>query len=222
MMKRTSIVVLVAALAGAGVFAAYHSDAPASPRVASPATAAHADMAETTTLPPGHPSISGMNGAHDAPPAAPDDFPAAITWTAPGAWKTMPSSSAMRLATYRIPRAPGETEDTELTVVRAGGSTDANIERWLGQFDDRGKDTRTIKTIHGMTATVVEVHGTFLGGGMSMGATESSRTGWALLAAIVETPGSPYFFKMTGPTKSVTAARPAFDALLASITPASP
>jgi len=150
-----------------------------------------------------------------------DGSPPAITWTAPAAWKTSPNPSTMRLATYRVPRAPGDTEDTELSVVRAGGTTDANIERWLGQFDDAGRDTRTARILHGMTTTVVEVHGTFTGG-MAMGTAPASHPGWALLAAVVETPGSPYFFKMTGPTRSVTAAHGAFDALLASVTPTSP
>jgi hypothetical protein len=44
-----------------------------------------------------------------------------------------------------------------------------------------------------------------------------SHPGWALLGAIVETPGSPYFFKMLGPSPSIQTARPSFDRLLASL-----
>ena len=128
----------------------------------------------------------------------------------------------MRLATYRIPRAAGDTEDTDLSVVRAGGTPEANIERWVGQFDNAGKDVRTVKLVHGLKVTIVEVKGAFLGGGMTADNTPSSHPGWALLGAIVEARDMPYFFKMTGPAKSVAAARPAFDALIASATPASP
>jgi hypothetical protein len=225
---RTSMLVLCAALAGAGLFAIVHSDSTASARDS--ATTAESPPAatalpalppqETSPLPPGHPDIGARNGVHGSAPTPADEPSApAITWTAPTAWTTSPSASAMRLASYRIPRASGETEDTELSVVRAGGSVDANIARWVGQFEEAGKDTRTVKTIRGMPVTIVEVRGTFLGGGMAMGGSSTPHPGWALLAAIVETPGSPYFFKMTGPAKSVSAARPDFDALLASVAP---
>jgi hypothetical protein len=42
---------------------------------------------------------------------------------------------------------------------------------------------------------------------------------WTLLGAIVETSGSPYFFKMTGPQATVRAAHVAFDRLIESVTP---
>jgi hypothetical protein len=32
----------------------------------------------------------------------------------------------MRIATYRVPRAPGETEEAELGVTRAGGTASSN------------------------------------------------------------------------------------------------
>jgi len=227
MSNRTSIAALVLAVAGAGAFAIYHSDAPASPRVPPvPAqkveTTAGMQDAPTSTLPPGHPAIGSRSGTHDEAPApSGDSSPPAITWTPPSAWTVASNPSTMRLATYRVPRAAGDTEDTELSVVRAGGSPEANIERWIGQFDNAGKDTRASKTVRGMSVTEVEVHGTFMGGGMAMGAAAGSHPGWALIGAIVQTAGEPYFFKMTGPTRSVSAARPAFDALLASVTPTS-
>jgi hypothetical protein len=217
--KRAPILVLGASLLAAGLFAVFHSSSPAIEPVRAQPTEARTSVPDTSALPPGHPPIGAPNGA--TPPMRDEKEAPALTWTPPPAWNVSPSQSAMRIATYRIPRAPGDTEDTELSVVRAGGSPEANIERWLGQFDKAGKDTRTTRTIQGMPVTVVEVQGTFLGGGMAMGGAPSSHPGWALLAAIVPTPGSAYFFKMTGPAKSVVAARPAFDALLTSLTPAS-
>jgi hypothetical protein len=135
----------------------------------------------------------------------------------PDAWKTVPNTSSMRIATYRVPRAQGDTDDADVSVTRAGGGTEANIRRWVGQFDEAGQDKRTEKTVRGLKITTVEVSGTFIGGGM-MGGASGPKKGWALLGAIVETPGSPYFFKLTGPAASVRAARPAFDALLTSVT----
>lgn len=220
---RTPVLVLGAALAGAGLFALLHTNSPA---VARDATPEHSTIdlpsSEPSTLPPGHPAIGTRNGAHDhVPPLAEESSAPALTWTAPATWKASPSASTMRLATYRIPHAAGDVDDAEMSVVRAGGSADANIERWIGQFDEAGKETRETETIRGIPVTIVAVRGTFLGGGM-MGSASTPHPGWALLAAIVEPPGSPYFFKMTGPAKTVSAARAPFEALVASVTPVSP
>jgi hypothetical protein len=147
------------------------------------------------------------------------DDPASVSWKVPDGWQTVPNPSTMRLATLRPPRAAGDTEDAELSVIRAGGSVDANVQRWLGQFDDAGKDEREERTVAGMKVTIVQVKGSFQGGGM-MGGAPSKKPGWALLGAIVEAKGTPYFFKMVGPAATVKAAKVGFDKLMASLTPA--
>jgi hypothetical protein len=53
---------------------------------------------------------------------------------------------------------------------------------------------------------------------MMAGGAATSHPKWALLAAIAETSGTPYFFKLTGPLATVKAARPAFDAMIDSLT----
>jgi hypothetical protein len=40
------------------------------------------------------------------------------------------------LATYRAPKAAGVTEEAELPIVRAGGGTEANLQRWAEQFTE--------------------------------------------------------------------------------------
>src|SRR5665213_1722504 len=209
--SRAPALLLATALIGGGAFAVFHTDSAASAEGnGAPIAEAHGGSDDPTTtppplpenamsaLPPGHPSIAqsgtDMNGA----PSVADAPPSAQFWVAPPTWKIVPNPSTMRLATYRIPRAEGDTQDTDLSVVQAGGTTDANIDRWLGQFDQAGKDTRTVKVIHGMKITVVEVQGAYLGGGMTADNKPVSNPGWALLAAIVETPGTPTFFKMVG------------------------
>jgi hypothetical protein len=113
----------------------------------------------------------------------------------------------------------GDTEGAELSVMRAGGTTDANIERWVGQMQSAGEAKKVEKTVRGLKVTVVEISGTFTGGGMT-GAQAASHANWTLLGAIVETKdGSPYFFKMTGASATVRGARPAFDAMIDSLTP---
>jgi hypothetical protein len=130
----------------------------------------------------------------------------------PAGWTSLPNPNAMRIATYR-PAA-----DSELIVVRAGGTTDANIERWIGQFDEPAQTQRSRKTIHGLGVEILEVRGTYAGSGMP-GAPTAPRPGWSLLGAVVETPGTSYFFKLVGPSDQVQSAHASFDALVASIRP---
>ncbi len=178
-----------------------------------PAANPHAER----DLPQGHPPIG--DSASNAPPRAPGEA-AAITWKMPGAWSEARSPSAMRLATYAVPRAQGDAVDAELSVSRAGGSTDANIQRWIGQFDDAGKEVTRERQVNGLKVTSVEVAGTYAGGAMMPSGGGGRHPKYALLGAVVETEGTSYFFKLTGPAATVRAAHAAFDAMLEGITPA--
>jgi hypothetical protein len=157
-------------------------------------------------------------GPAQMPSGGPEDMPA-IAWRVPPSWQTVPNPNAMRIATYHAPKTGADAEDAEMSVMRAGGSTDANIQRWVGQFADPGTPKRAEKKVRGFKVSVVEVSGTYQGGGM-MGGAPAAKPGFTLLGAIVETNGSPYFFKMIGPAATIAAARPAFDTLIDSIRPA--
>ncbi len=164
----------------------------------------------------GHPPVGGGNAMGGAPGGAmPAERPeASITWTVPARWQQVPHLSTMRIATYRMPHAPGDAEDPEVSVTRAGGDTEANIARWIGQFDETGRKSakRTERTVAGFRVAIVEVHGSYQG--MS---SPEPEPGFAMIGAIVETPGMPHFFKLTGPSKSVDAARAELDALISSV-----
>jgi hypothetical protein len=221
MWTRVAPIVLGVVVLGAGVLAFMGPRTPSEP---TPPVSNDHDRAPAprSDLPPGHPAVNGAESstapAANQPSAPPgQDHGATITWTVPSDWQSMPNPSAMRMATYRVPG-----DGAEMAVARAGGTTDANIERWRGQFagaaDDKPK--RTEKTVHGLKVTIVELAGTYTAMGMMPGAAPSEpHAGWALLAAIVEAPGFPYFFKLVGPASAVRAARPHFDSLVASISP---
>jgi hypothetical protein len=163
-------------------------------------------------LPPNHPPIGGSS-PHGAMPAPLNEAPT-LSWKMPGDWQETPNPSALRLATYHV---PGEAE---MIVARAGGSTEANIQRWLSQFDNAGADTRDERTIRGLHVTLVQVAGTFAPSPMmTAGAAPQAHPGWALEGAIVETSGSPYFFKLIGPAPAIKSAQPSFERLLASLQP---
>jgi hypothetical protein len=240
---RNSSVVLVVGLVAAGGFALYYGKGAPAPS-ATTAPAAQADPQDmqadpnapgpvdpNAPLPPNHPDIRGgaMGAAMGQPPndsvhaglgggagAAGEAEPPALTWKAPKDWASAPNPSAMRVATYKVPRAPGATEDTELAVVRAGGDVATNVARWAGQFEGSPAPNETHKKVHDLDVTIVQIEGTYLGG---MGPATGSHANWAMLGAIVETKGESYFFKMTGPAATVRAARKPFEAMMDGVAP---
>jgi hypothetical protein len=171
-------------------------------------------------LPSNHPPLEPTAPPHAADPGKADEK-LAINWRVPQSWRSIPNASTMRIGTYQVPSRGSGADAAEMTVVRAGGSTDANIERWLGQFADASGEKRTERRVHGLKVTTVEVGGTFTGGSgpMAMAAQPVRHPGWALLGAIVETEGSPYFFKLLGPAATLRQARAEFQSLIDSIAP---
>jgi hypothetical protein len=138
----------------------------------------------------------------------------------PAGWQKVPSSSPMRKATYRVPAKDGE--DAEMAVFYfkgEGGSTEANIQRWIGQFPDAkpSEVKRSQRTVGTTTQTIVEVTGTYASG--MPGGSATPKSGYRLIGAVVETPVGPYFFKLTGPKKTVDAARDSFFGMLDSVKP---
>ena len=147
-------------------------------------------------------------------------------WTAPAGWKTE-APQPMRAATYTVTAAPGDKANAECAVYffgsGQGGSVEANIERWKGQFqgvDGKPAAAKMIKrsTGSGITITTIDTTGNYsgLGGPLSSG---HSVPGYRLLGAIVEAPGGNIFVKFTGPAKTIAANQAKFEQLLTSFQP---
>lgn len=146
-----------------------------------------------------------------------------LTWSdAAGLVRRQPKSS-MRAAEYGVEGDP----QAELTVFYfgegQGGAVEPNIARWIGQFTQPdGSDTaqrakRSEIQVQGMSVSLVEATGNYGGGMGAPGAAPSGVSDAMLLGAIAVGPKGPVFFKFTGPRAAVTAARPAFDALIQSL-----
>lgn len=149
-----------------------------------------------------------------------------LTWSAPKAWEPQ-GARAMRVATYRIPPAKGDAEPGELAIFYfgqgQGGGVDANVKRWVGQFQKPDgspvaeKDTaRKKESVNGLPVTTVDVKGTYAGGGPMMGPS-TPKPGYRLLGAIIEGPEGAVFFKLTGPEKTVAAAEKPLRKMLQSV-----
>jgi hypothetical protein len=121
----------------------------------------------------------------------------------------------MRKATYKIPRASGDTEDAELTVSSAAGGVEPNIKRWSGQFGNAEPKVEQ-RSPNGLKVTVVELKGTFASGSM-MGGPSAAKEHYMLLGAVVDDGERQHFFKMTGPERTVSAAKKDFDAFVGTL-----
>jgi hypothetical protein len=143
--------------------------------------------------------------------------PNEIAWDAPAAWKKSDEPRPMRKATYRIPHAPGDTDDGDLSVTQVGGTVEQNIKRWSEQFEKKSQTKRSERVVGGLKVTIIELEGDYLGMA-SPGGGADGKPAWALLGAIVETK-VPTFFKLTGPKKTIAAARGDFDRFVDSIHP---
>jgi len=154
------------------------------------------------------------------------DSGAGIKWTVPAGWKAE-AERPMRLATYTIPHAAGDADNGECGVYYfgqgQGGSVDANLDRWIGQFlQADGKASKAAakiekRTQHGMKITTVDVSGAYTGMGGPMGQAGTPKPGYRLLGAIIEGPQGSVFFKFTGPVKTVGQNQAAFEKMLASV-----
>jgi len=151
---------------------------------------------------------------------------AGVRWTAPDGWANE-GSRPMRAATYRIAPAAGDKASAECGVYffgpGQGGTVDANLERWKGQFkDSNGKVAAAQiakRTVHGLTITTIDTAGEYSGMGGPMAASSSTVQGYRLLGAIVAGSGGNIFVKLTGPAKTIAANQQKFEQLLASFQP---
>ncbi len=132
-----------------------------------------------------------------------------LSWSVPAGFQKDAPANTMRIAQYRIPAGGGGAKDGELAVfffgAGSGGGTQANLERWAGQFkQDDGSDpmkkakTETFTSAGGLKITTIEVTGRYESSGMG-GGPSYNEPGWMLYGAVVEGQGGPWFFKAVGP-----------------------
>lgn len=140
---------------------------------------------------------------------------AGLKWTAPAGWASN-GSAPMRAATYTV-------QDAECVVYffgeGQGGSVQANIERWKGQFTLNGQPAPakiSKRTVHGLRVTDMDVTGSYSGMSGPMMTPQSPKPDSRMLAAIIEGPGGNIFVKFTGPAKTIAANQAKFEQLVGS------
>jgi hypothetical protein len=145
---------------------------------------------------------------------------AGVEWSVPKRWSEQ-AARQMRVATYTIPAAEGDAEPAECAVFyfgnSQGGSTDMNIDRWVGQFEAANPPARSDRDVNGLKVTLVQIAGTYLSPGGPMMQSQGKKENYRLLGAIVEGPQGSVFFKLTGPAKTVGECEGEFNAMIGSL-----
>ena len=148
-------------------------------------------------------TASGLIGAD-----APKTFQVSeFTFNRPEKWEWVETTSAMRKAQLKV---PGKNKDESAEVVffyfgeGNGGGTKANVERWLGQFQNQPSPKIEEGKIGTHKVTYVQVEGTYMSG--MPGGPRTPQPNSMLNGAIIEGGNGNVFIKMTGPAALVKSA----------------
>jgi hypothetical protein len=131
----------------------------------------------------------------------------------PSGWTSRPPSSNMRLAEYSAGRDGAEVV-AYFFGPGQGGSIEANLARWKGQFSNPAGgpvDEVTARESSGaFPLTIAEYRGSYARG-IGAGATaDKALPNHMLLAVVADTPKGRIFFQMYGPVRAVEAQRAAY------------
>lgn len=151
-----------------------------------------------------------------------------LSLEAPAGFERVRPKSMMVETEFAI-ASEGDAPAGRMTVMGAGGSVEANIDRWAGQFtqpdggDTKGKVSTKKLEIAGTKVTIVDISGTFLDqpGGPFAGGPTVKRPDYRMLAGIVVTPDAGnYFLKFYGPAATVEKHAAGFQKMLEGMVPA--
>lgn len=132
-----------------------------------------------------------------------------LTLKVPANWKQEEPSNNLRLAQFSIAAVEGDKDAAELVISPPiGGTAEANITRWVGQFESDGRE---VKMSQGEAAQgkyiVVDLKGTYLKPDGPPVLRKTKPTPGSRMYGVIFSAkeGGNYFFKLTGPEKTVTA-----------------
>ena len=122
-----------------------------------------------------------------------------IRFDVPVDWNEQPKSEFYE-AKYVIPSDEGEMV---LTLTTMGGGIDANLQRWVGQFqqDPDERPRRETLRIDGTKSEWLDVRGTFRS---QVGTSPGPHENWRLLGVAIPTRPRPFLLKLVGPRVAVS------------------
>jgi hypothetical protein len=143
----------------------------------------------------------------------------AFVFDRPEGWSWIAAASPMRKAQLAVKGEGGSMGDVVFFHFGPGqgGTVEANVERWVKQFQDGTSSSRK-ESPGGKSVTFVQAEGTFLSG--MPGTPTVPMEGFALRGAILESPEGDVYVKFTGPKALVDASSAAFEKMVADARPA--
>jgi hypothetical protein len=136
----------------------------------------------------------------------------------PANWEWVTPASTMRKAQLKVKDADGKVgEVLFFEFSGAAGSVKANVDRWLGQFEEpREKANAKVEetTVGRTKVTYVSAEGTYKSG--MPGGPTTPMSDYALLGAILESGDMNVFVKLTGPKALVKASTAEFKKMISS------
>lgn len=146
-----------------------------------------------------------------------------LNFEAPSSWKKVPPKVNFIHADFTIPKTEGDVRDGRISFSHVGGSTDANLDRWVGQFknvdpEDTKQVEKTTKEIDGQKVHFVRISGTFLDSAGGPFGPKTERENYILVGAAVESEsGTNVYIKAYGPEKTMKANKKAIGELFESM-----
>ena len=146
-----------------------------------------------------------------------------LALSVPGEWPVVKPRNRIVKHEFSIPAAAGDKEPGRMTIMSAGGSVDANIARWVGQFrtpagKPLGDDDKKIekKELGELEVHLVDLTGEFQDQPRGPFGPTVARPDYRMLAAIIHVKkSSTWFIKLYGPKQTVQAAHKQFQAMVA-------
>jgi len=139
----------------------------------------------------------------------------------PEGWVSEAPTSTMRTAQVQVSSAEGEAEMAVFHFGEGkGGSVADNIRRWISEveFSPGSSVHREEFGANGYTVYMVDFEGT-LKSSMKGGGRDLRQENARVLGAIIEGPGGPWYFKLTGPNAIIEPRREDFLRMLESVRP---
>jgi len=162
------------------------------------------------------PAVASMPADHPAVDAAPQSQqsmqPAEMTWKLPAGWQEEASTSAFRIATFKIMDGAEATEIAITKFAGGAGGVLANINRWRGQIGLPPVATLEEQAMQRINVARIRADRLDLSAPTG-GAAERKR----MIVVSVAHNETTYFIKMTGSSAAVDKHTKAFDAFLASV-----
>lgn len=135
-------------------------------------------------------------------------------------WEQEEPANEMRVAQFLLPAATGDADETRLVVFffdHHTGDVQANLDRWMDQFDLDAEPRITEQSVGDIVITSVDLSGRYVAESRPGSGDFQNKPNWRMLASIVQTRQGPYYFRMVGPRATIDRWASSYQAMLASI-----